>query len=246
MTINVITQNSAAVSSNYSEVNSNRSGQKPPPLGRENGGGGRGVGVGRLLGAIANALRSLGQVQSSAATTTTNSVNQSSQSANDVNSTLAADESSSNDANSADNANNASQALGTFLQDLMAALQQSSSVGGPGKGAPPPADFDGGGGGPLARDLQNLMNRLSSSNDKQTTNLTSSATSTTASDSTSATSSDTTQSNTEALSQSFSNLLDALGLSNQDSNASLQNFLQTILSQVSQGGRQGNFVNTSA
>ncbi|WMW81299.1 hypothetical protein RF679_03210 [Undibacterium cyanobacteriorum] len=246
MSINAITQNvqnSTTVGSSYAQVNPNRAGQRPPPPRGLEGGGGGGGGVGRLLGAIANALQNLGQTQTTTGTTSSTS---------DTSNTDqliqgASNESDSSDTNAAGSTNNAAQALGTFLQDLMAALQQSSGRGEFGKGAPPPpADLDAGGGGPLAKDLQNLIRRLSSSTSTGTSAATDSATTSGTGDSTSVTTSNTTSASTDALSQSFSDLLDALGLSSQDNDTSLQNFLQTILSQVNQGGRQGNFINTSA
>lgn len=222
--INSVSQSGYALSTNYSQ-SATRQAQcaAPPP----DGGGG-----GPLLGAIANALQSLGQSSSRAAST-------------DLASLSSSD--SSGDSSSDTSSSNAAQALGSFLQKLMAALQEVSGSKSQGEGPPPPpppAINAGADGGPLAKDLQKLIANLSSQSASDTSSTSSTATSTENSTSTETTA--VTETANTDLSSSFNQLLDALGLSQQNSSQALQNFLQSILTQVSQHGRQGNFVDTSA
>lgn len=214
--INSVSQSGYVSSTNYSQSTTRQAQCAPPP---PDGGGG-----GPLLGAIANALQSLGQSSSSTAST---------------------DSSSDNSGKS--DSGNAAQALGSFLQKLMAALQDVSGSKSQGEGPPPPpppALNAGTDGGPLAQDLQKLIASLSSQSASDTSS-TSSATTSAESSTSTATTAAAETANTD-LSSSFNELLDALGLSQQNGSQALQNFLQSILTQVSQHGRQGNFVDTSA
>ena len=217
--INTVSQSSYALSTTYSQFTTRQAQCPPPP---PDGGGGR-----PLLGAIANALQSLGQSSSSTGSTgSTDSIS---------------DNSGKSDSG------NAAQALGSFLQKLMAALQDVSGPKSQGEGPPPPpppALNAGTDGGPLAQDLQKLIASLSSQSASDTSSTSNATTSAENSTSTAITAADETA-NTD-LSSSFNELLDALGLSQQNSSQALQNFLQSILTQVSQHGRQGNFVDTSA
>ena len=186
-----------------------------------------------LLGAIANALQDLGANMLSNAESTQDT------SATDVTDTSTSDSSGAN----------AAQALGEFLQNLMAALQKEGGAGRPqANRPPPPPPIEGGNGGGIAKDLQKLISQLSGQSSTENTSNTvaadDSATSTTSVTNTGDTSS--TTDTTAALSNSFSELLTALGVSSDNSQQTLQNFLQNILTQVSENGRQGNFINTSA
>ena len=187
-----------------------------------------------LLGAIANALQDLGANMLSNAESTQDT------SATGVTDTSKSDSSGAN----------AAQALGEFLQNLMAALQKEGGAGRPqaNRPPPPPPPIDGGNGGGIAKDLQKLIAQLSGQSSTENTSNTvaadDSATSTTSTTNTDDTSS--TTDTTKALSNSFSELLNVLGVNADNSQQTLQNFLQNILTQVSENGRQGNFINTSA
>ncbi|MBC3881219.1 hypothetical protein H8K35_00085 [Undibacterium sp. LX40W] len=181
-----------------------------------------------LLGAIANALQDLG------ANVLSNAESSSDNGGGNVTET----------ATSESGGTNAAQALGEFLQNLMAALQKEGGAGRPhGNRPPPPPPVDGGGGSGIAKDLQKLIAELSGqSNEDGGTSATSDASSTSSTEATV----DSAAASTTALSNSFSDLLNALGVSSDNSQQTLQTFLQNILTQVSQNGRQGNFINTSA
>lgn len=185
-----------------------------------------------LLGAVANALQDLGANMLSNA-----------ESAQDTSATGVTDTSTSDSSGA-----NAAQALGEFLQNLMAALQKEGGAGRPQANRPPPPPIEGGNGGGIAKDLQKLIAQLSGQSSTENTSNSvaadDSATSTTSVTNTGDTSS--TTDTTTSLSNSFSELLNALGVNADNSQQTLQNFLQNILTQVSENGRQGNFINTSA
>jgi hypothetical protein len=192
-----------------------------------NTGGPRQVG---LLGAIANALQDLGANMLSNAESTQDT------SATDVTDTSASDSSG----------NNAAQALGEFLQNLIAALQKEGGAARPqANRPPPPPPIDGGNGGGIAKDLQKLIAQLSGQSSTENSSNTAAADGSTTSVTNTGDTSSTTDTTT-ALSNSFSELLNALGVNADNSQQTLQNFLQNILTQVSENGRQGNFINTSA
>ncbi|NVD97605.1 hypothetical protein [Massilia sp. BJB1822] len=136
--------------------------------------------------------------------------------------------------NGASGSGNAAQALGSFLQDLMAALhEQGGAQGGPppygeaglgggpgGAGGPGP----GGGPGKLASDLQGLISKLDGS----------------------ASSEDETVSGSSTLESSFKSLLQALGGDSADSNTQLSSFLKALANGLPNAGSSGNLINTSA
>lgn len=179
-----------------------------------------------LLGAIANALQDLGANMLSNAEST-----------QDTSAAGATDTSASDNSGA-----NAAQALGEFLQNLMAALQKEGGAGRPQASRPPPPPIGGGNGGGIAKDLQKLIAELSGQTFAEDTSSTASSNGSTSS--TGETS--ITKDNAVALSNSFSELLNTLGVDSNDSQQTLQHFLQNILTQVRENGRQGNFINTSA
>ncbi|WP_256080943.1 hypothetical protein [Massilia sp. YIM B04103] len=129
---------------------------------------------------------------------------------------------------------NAAQALGSFLQDLMAALHEQGGAqggsppygeagqgGGPGgAGGPGP----GGGPGKLASDLQGLISKLDGG----------------------ASSEDETVSGSTTLESSFKSLLQALGSDSSDSSTQLSSFLKALANGLPNAGSSGNLINTSA
>ncbi|UMR29171.1 hypothetical protein MJ904_19020 [Massilia sp. MB5] len=129
---------------------------------------------------------------------------------------------------------NAAQALGGFLQDLMAALhEQGGAQGGPPPygeagqgGAPGGAGGPGPGGGPgkLASDLQGLISKLDGG----------------------ASSDDETVSDSTTLESSFKSLLQALGSDSSDSSTQLSSFLKALANGLPNAGSSGNLINTSA
>ena len=183
-----------------------------------------------LLGAIANALQDLGANMLSNAESTQDT------SATGVTGTSTSDS----------GGNNAAQALGEFLRNLMAALQKEGGVARPQANRPPPPQpIDGGNGGGIAKDLQKLIAQLSGQSSTENSSNTAAADGSTTSVTNTGDTSSATDA-TAALSNSFSELLNALGVNADNSQQTLQNFLQNILTQVSENGRQGNFINTSA
>lgn len=191
---------------------------------------------GALIGAVADALQSIG-----------------------VTTTGAADD-GSDTAASAETQGNAAQALGSFLHELMGALhEQGAAAQGGGQGGQPPDGQaygppgsghggPGGAGGPgagpgrLAADLQSLISRLgsSSADDTETTDGTDGADSTEAAGTT-----DTTGGSATALESAFENLLQALGSDTSDAGSKLSSFLQTLADKLPGAGSSGNLINTS-
>jgi len=139
---------------------------------------------------------------------------------------------------SSSSAQDPTQALASFMQDLMAALQSQSSTQGTGTDGDGDNDRSGSvraGGGHhsnIQADLQSLIQQLSASNGS------SSSTSTTTS--TTGSSSDTLSS----LEQSFQNLVDSLGGSG--GSAGLGNFLQAFADNMQNASAVGNVVKTQA
>lgn len=177
--------------------------------------------AGNLVNAIASALQNLASTSASSSTADSG--------------TSSTSDSSSSASNTTDSSS-AAQALGTFLQNLMSALQQQSPQANGNPPPPPPPPSQTGSiddQGPIAKDLQKLIASLSSDS--------SSSTSTTSSDS-SATSSV----NSTKLQSSFEQLLSALNINKSSGNSQLQSFLQDVMTQVSGRGAQGNWINTSA
>ncbi|GAB2843453.1 hypothetical protein GCM10027277_08680 [Pseudoduganella ginsengisoli] len=217
MTISSVTSSSAASQAAWVSQAQNNSGagnagaaHRPPPP--PDGGG--------LVGAIADALQSIG-----------------------VTATGAADGGSAT--GSTDTRGNAAQALGSFLHELMGALHEqgaSAQAGGPppdGQSYGPPGGGQGGSGGPgggpgrLSADLQSLIAKLGSSS----TDSSSSADS--------AGSTSTESSASSALQNAFSNLLQALGTDASDPSSKLNSFLQTLADKLPSAGSSGNLINTS-
>lgn len=191
---------------------------RPPPPG--DGGG--------LLGAIADALKSIGVdggeerdggAESAAATGTTSTEG---------------------------DTGNAAQALGGFLEDLMDALHAQDS------GAMPAAYGEGPRGGPgkLSSDLQSLIAALDDGDTgtaaAESTGSTASAASTAGTDSTDSTDSTASAGSVSALQGSFRSLLGALGSTDVDPDSKLSSFLQTLASKLPSAGGAGNLIDTTA
>ncbi|MBB3120100.1 hypothetical protein [Pseudoduganella violacea] len=127
---------------------------------------------------------------------------------------------------------NAAQALGGFLQDLMAALHEQGGV----QGGPPPygeagqGGIPGGAGGPgpgggpgkLASDLQGLISKLDGG----------------------ASSEDEAESDSTTLEISFKSLLQTLGSDSSDSSTQLSSFLKALANGLPNAGSSGNLINT--
>jgi len=182
---------------------------------------GQGRSGGGLFSAIANALSQIG-----------------------VGSNTSTASSSSSSSNSSDSSSSSSQdpaqALGAFMQSLMAALhaQSAQSQGTTSSSAQAGTDSDGDSDGTtlstqghshhrghLQSDLESLMQQLASSS------------------TTSSSSSTTSDSSVSALQQSFQNLMGAVG--DTSSNATLSNFLTALSGQFSGASAIGNVVKTS-
>ncbi|MBY0241746.1 MAG: hypothetical protein K2X55_20780 [Burkholderiaceae bacterium] len=200
---------------------------------------------GALLGAVADALQSIG-----------------------VTTTGTADDGSETAASSGTQ-NNAAQALGSFLHELMGALHEQGASGqaggqggqlpdgqaygppgggGGGPGGPGGAGGPGGGPGRLAADLQSLISKLgSSTTDSTAADGTDSTDSTDDADSTSTSSATTTStaSTSSTLESAFDNLLQALGADSSDAGGKLSSFLQTLADKLPAAGSSGNLINTS-
>lgn len=198
MTINSLTSGGATAVTHASRVagtsstsSAQQAGRMPPPP--DEGGG--------LLGAIADALKSIGVDGTGDASAST----------------------ASPQAGDAD----AAQALGGFLENLMAALHAQGGDDGasPAYGQPPQ-----GGPGQLSADLQGLIAALGDE-----------ATGTTTADGV-----DTADSSVTALQGAFKNLLTSLGGDAADADAKLSGFLQTLSSRLPTAGSAGNLVDTTA
>ena len=183
-------------------------GVRPPPP--DEGGG--------LIGAIADALKSIG-----------------------VDGGEETDAASTTSGTESDTAN-AAQALGSFLESLMGALHAQNGEEGaatPAYGEPPQGGPGmGGGPGKLSSDLQGLISALG--------NATGSTTATTDSTSTDDTSATDTDSSVSALQDSFKSLLTALGVDAADSGSKLSSFLQTLSAKLPSAGSSGNLIDTTA
>lgn len=191
---------------------------------------------GAMIGALADALQSIGVTATSAADDGTST------------STTSSDSGASSTSDS-----NVAQALGGFLHELMGALHaQGGTQGGSQSGAPPdgqaygPPGGPGGAGGPggpgrLSSDLQSLISELGSGTSSTTS---SDTTSTDGTDSTSSTSTAASDS-VDSLETSFKNLLQALGSDTSNSNDKLSSFLQTLANKLPGAGTSGNLVNTT-
>ncbi len=185
-------------------------GQTPPPPPGDGGG---------LLGAIADALKSVGIGGT-----------------DDTGSTSASTSTSETGSDSE------AQALGSFLENLMGALhaQNSGSPDSAAQYGEPPQGGPGLGGGPgkLASDLQSLISSLDDgiggTGGTESAASTDSVAGTEASDS------------TAALQSSFKSLLTALGGDGSDASSKLSSFLQTLSSRLPSAGSAGNLINTTA
>ncbi|GGX86745.1 hypothetical protein GJV26_28835 [Massilia dura] len=221
MTINSLTAGAASqlsyasrLSGTSSTTATRQSSQMPPPPPGDGGG---------LLGAIADALKSVGiggtddTGSTSASSGTSTSTSESSETGTD----------------------SEAQALGSFLENLMGALhaQNSGSTDSAAQyGEPPQGGPDlGGGPGKLASDLQSLISSLEDgTGGTESAASTDSVAGTEASDS------------TAALQSSFKSLLTALGGDGSDASSKLSSFLQTLSSRLPSAGSAGNLINTTA
>ncbi|TWI69357.1 hypothetical protein IP91_00425 [Pseudoduganella lurida] len=199
--------------SSTSSTSSSQAVRQAPPARPDDGGG--------LIGAIADALKSIG-VASTEDTSTASTDGTTSSS--DTTST-----------------GNAAQALGTFLESLMGALhaQNAGSGSDAGDGGTPPYGEPpqggpgmGGGPGKLSSDLESLIASLSEGTGNT--------------DSQSATESTGTDSTVGTLQSTFKDLLSALGSDSADATTQLTSFLQSLSSKLPSAGSTGNLINTSA
>lgn len=214
MTINSLTSSASSALTYASRVSGTSAtsstrqadGVRPPPP--DEGGG--------LIGAIADALKSIGvdggEETDASSTTSTES-----------------------------DTGNAAQALGSFLENLMGALHAQNGEEGatPAYGEPPQGGPGmGGGPGKLSSDLQSLISALGDA--------AGTTTSTTGSTSTDGTSDTETDSSVSALQDSFKSLLTALGGDGADSESKLSSFLQTLSAKLPSAGSSGNLIDTTA
>lgn len=112
----------------------------------------------------------------------------------------------------------AANALGGFLQELMASLHEQGEANGAAQQGP--GGNGAGGPGRLAQDLQSLIASLQ--DDAQETG------------------------GASPLESSFATLLGALGADSGDARAKLATFLQSLADQLPQSGSSGNLINTMA
>jgi hypothetical protein len=222
MSINAV---GASGSAQFQAVQSQAGAARPAPPPRPPEGGGP-VDGGRLIDAIASALK-------------------------DIGATTASDDASADRASASDPA----KALGDFLHSLADALHGQHGGGGPQgagpggpppgqqggpppgqQGGPPPGQQGGARGGNLQSDLQSLIASLNS------TRASSSDSSSTSSDSAT-----TSNSTVATLSSSFKELISALGLNEASGTASkLTQFLQALSSNLQGANASGNLIDTSA
>ncbi|MRV74721.1 hypothetical protein GJ700_23700 [Duganella sp. FT92W] len=189
---------------------------------------------GALLGAVADALQSIGVTATGAA--------------DDGSATASTDGAGTN------TQGNAAQALSSFLHELMGALHQQGAggqggqppdgqaYGPPGGGSGGPGGPGGPGGGPgrLAADLQSLISKLGSSSTDGSES-TGGTGSTEGTDSTASA----TDSASTTLESAFENLLQALGSDTSGAGGKLASFLQTLADKLPGAGSSGNLINTS-
>ena len=205
MSINALTSGSSTAINYTSRLSGTSAGSSAQQAGRrqppDEGGG--------LLGAIADALKSIGVDGESASATSAASTD-----------TTASTESDNTDTTAA---------LGSFLENLMAALHAQGGESGAARYGEPPE----GGPGKLSSDLQSLISALGDG-------AAPGGSATSAADGTG------TDSSVAALQGAFANLLTSLGGDAGDANAKLSSFLETLSSRLPSAGSAGNLIDTTA